>query len=53
MIGYNGTIFAYGQTRSGKTYSMSGSGTFLLKISMFFKKNFELRTIININLKEQ
>ena len=25
--GFNGTIFAYGQTSSGKTYTMQGSGT--------------------------
>ncbi|KAF9195125.1 hypothetical protein BGZ51_004552 [Haplosporangium sp. Z 767] len=25
MEGYNGTVFAYGQTSSGKTYTMSGS----------------------------
>jgi hypothetical protein len=24
MVGYNGTIFAYGQTGTGKTYTMSG-----------------------------
>lgn len=27
MNGLNGTIFAYGQTSSGKTYTMQGSGT--------------------------
>nr|XP_058923430.1 centromere-associated protein E isoform X3 [Kogia breviceps] len=27
--GYNGTIFAYGQTASGKTYTMSGSQDYL------------------------
>ncbi|XP_036266057.1 centromere-associated protein E isoform X2 [Pipistrellus kuhlii] len=27
--GYNGTIFAYGQTASGKTYTMMGSGDYL------------------------
>lgn len=27
MNGLNGTIFAYGQTNSGKTYTMQGSGT--------------------------
>jgi centromeric protein E len=27
MTGLNGTIFAYGQTSSGKTYTMQGSGT--------------------------
>ena len=26
MNGYNGTIFAYGQTASGKTYTMKGEG---------------------------
>eukprot|EP00164_Ancoracysta_twista_P000239 GFYU01000341.1.p1 GENE.GFYU01000341.1~~GFYU01000341.1.p1 ORF type:complete len:608 (+),score=194.91 GFYU01000341.1:184-2007(+) len=26
MEGYNGTIFAYGQTASGKTYTMTGGG---------------------------
>ncbi|KAF9186276.1 hypothetical protein BGZ51_006020 [Haplosporangium sp. Z 767] len=26
MEGYNGTVFAYGQTSSGKTYTMSGTG---------------------------
>lgn len=25
LRGYNGTIFAYGQTGTGKTYTMSGS----------------------------
>jgi kinesin family protein 3/17 len=25
LIGYNGTIFAYGQTGTGKTYTMEGS----------------------------
>lgn len=27
VMGVNGTIFAYGQTSSGKTYTMQGSGT--------------------------
>ncbi|KAG0349143.1 hypothetical protein BG004_001567 [Podila humilis] len=27
MEGYNGTVFAYGQTSSGKTYTMSGTET--------------------------
>ncbi|KAG2434981.1 hypothetical protein HYH02_011980 [Chlamydomonas schloesseri] len=27
MAGYNGTIFAYGQTGAGKTFTMSGGGT--------------------------
>ncbi|KAK5815429.1 P-loop containing nucleoside triphosphate hydrolase protein [Linnemannia elongata] len=27
MEGYNGTVFAYGQTSSGKTYTMSGNET--------------------------
>lgn len=26
LVGYNGTIFAYGQTSSGKTYTIEGSG---------------------------
>lgn len=26
LEGYNGTIFAYGQTGAGKTYTMSGNG---------------------------
>jgi centromeric protein E len=26
MEGYHGTIFAYGQTSSGKTYTMKGEG---------------------------
>ena len=26
MEGVNGTIFAYGQTASGKTYTMKGTG---------------------------
>ena len=25
LLGYNGTVFAYGQTSSGKTYTMEGS----------------------------
>lgn len=25
LCGYNGTIFAYGQTGTGKTYTMSGN----------------------------
>ena len=33
LDGFNGTIFAYGQTGTGKTYTMQGTGlTFLLKI---------------------
>ena len=28
MAGYNGTIFAYGQSGSGKTYTMYGEDTF-------------------------
>ena len=40
MEGFNGTIFAYGQTSSGKTYTMKGSskdpGIIPLAISEIF-----------------
>ena len=28
LAGYNGTVFAYGQTSSGKTYTMTGGSTY-------------------------
>ncbi|XP_070542706.1 uncharacterized protein [Ptychodera flava] len=41
MDGYNGTIFAYGQTSSGKTYTMQGSdsnpGIILRAVSRIFE----------------
>lgn len=36
LNGYNGTIFAYGQTSSGKTHTMEVS--YELKISWFSRK---------------
>merc|ERR1719188_490654 len=35
LNGYNGTIFAYGQTSSGKTYSMEENLEFHIKVSYF------------------
>lgn len=40
MAGYNGTIFAYGQTSSGKTHTMEG--VIGKKTSKFTKKKFLL-----------
>uniref|UniRef100_A0A8B9TR00 Kinesin-like protein n=1 Tax=Anas platyrhynchos TaxID=8839 RepID=A0A8B9TR00_ANAPL len=36
LEGYNGTIFAYGQTSSGKTHTMEGSFFFMCVVSFFF-----------------
>jgi hypothetical protein len=42
MEGYNGTIFAYGQTGTGKTHTMEGTGGDIGIIPRSFKKIFEL-----------
>lgn len=42
MEGYNGTIFAYGQTGTGKTHTMEGTGSDIGIIPRSFKKIFEL-----------
>jgi hypothetical protein len=42
MEGYNGTIFAYGQTGTGKTHTMEGTGKDLGIIPRAFTKIFEL-----------
>ncbi|KAJ1882550.1 hypothetical protein LPJ71_010120, partial [Coemansia sp. S17] len=42
MNGFNGTIFAYGQTSSGKTHTMYGSGTELGIIKLAVKNVFDV-----------
>ncbi|KAJ2805800.1 hypothetical protein H4R20_001952, partial [Coemansia guatemalensis] len=42
MSGFNGTIFAYGQTSSGKTHTMYGSGSELGIIKLAVKNMFEM-----------
>lgn len=42
MEGYNGTIFAYGQTGTGKTHTMEGTGTDYGIMKRTFSKIFEL-----------
>ena len=53
--GYNGTIFAYGMTGSGKTFSMKGSdadpGFVELAINDIFNKINDSTTAKNIPLK--
>ncbi|KAJ2358960.1 hypothetical protein GGF43_000464 [Coemansia sp. RSA 2618] len=41
MGGFNGTIFAYGQTSSGKTHTMHGSGSELGIIKLAVKEIFD------------
>ncbi|KAJ1763900.1 hypothetical protein LPJ69_002178, partial [Coemansia sp. RSA 1752] len=41
MGGFNGTIFAYGQTSSGKTHTMHGSGNELGIIKLAVKEIFD------------
>ncbi|KAJ2891340.1 hypothetical protein GGI21_005884, partial [Coemansia aciculifera] len=42
MSGFNGTIFAYGQTSSGKTHTMYGSGTELGIIKLAVENMFDV-----------
>ncbi|KAJ2828536.1 hypothetical protein FBU31_002892, partial [Coemansia sp. 'formosensis'] len=42
MSGFNGTIFAYGQTSSGKTHTMYGSGAELGIIKLAVKNMFDI-----------
>lgn len=42
MQGYNGTIFAYGQTGTGKTHTMEGTGDDIGIIPRSFSKIFEM-----------
>ncbi|KAJ2461332.1 hypothetical protein GGF42_000254 [Coemansia sp. RSA 2424] len=42
MGGFNGTIFAYGQTSSGKTHTMYGSGAELGIIKLAVKNMFDI-----------
>ncbi|KAJ2736374.1 hypothetical protein IW152_000934 [Coemansia sp. BCRC 34962] len=42
MRGFNGTIFAYGQTSSGKTHTMYGSGTELGIIKLAVRNMFDI-----------
>ncbi|PIA14448.1 kinesin-domain-containing protein, partial [Coemansia reversa NRRL 1564] len=42
MSGFNGTIFAYGQTSSGKTHTMYGSGSELGIIKLAVKNMFDM-----------
>ena len=52
MNGYNVTIFAYGQTSSGKTFTMSGSeqekGLIQLSANDIFRKVRELEDEVNL-----
>lgn len=47
MAGYNGTLFAYGQTASGKTYTMFGTdnvdGIVQMALDTIFAKILEVR----------
>jgi len=45
LDGFNGTIFAYGQTGTGKTYTMQGNNDFLYKCLRLL---FNLLRIIDI-----
>lgn len=60
MQGFNGTVFAYGQTASGKTYTMSGEqsnpGIIPLAINYMFdvmnsstSREFLLRLVLTKN----
>lgn len=40
LNGFNGTIFAYGQTGTGKTYTMEGNVSFFQKIYIFIFSAF-------------
>ncbi|KAJ2617779.1 hypothetical protein H4S08_000159 [Coemansia sp. RSA 1365] len=42
MSGFNGTIFAYGQTSSGKTHTMYGSGSEMGIIKLAVKNMFDM-----------
>ncbi|KAJ2755263.1 hypothetical protein GGI19_001792 [Coemansia pectinata] len=42
MSGFNGTIFTYGQTSSGKTHTMYGSGTELGIIKLAVRNMFDI-----------
>ncbi|GAA5803773.1 hypothetical protein HPULCUR_009257 [Helicostylum pulchrum] len=48
MMGYNGTVFAYGQTASGKTYTMDTTGReYLLRVSYMEIYNEKIKDLLN------
>jgi len=44
LEGYNGTIFAYGQTSTGKTYTMTGTSSVPGIMEYTFKDLFNLQS---------
>ncbi|GAA5803046.1 hypothetical protein HPULCUR_008521 [Helicostylum pulchrum] len=56
MEGFNATVFAYGQTASGKTFTMAVTREFLLRVSYLEIYNESIRDLLNpsnTNLKIQ
>ncbi|KAG2223840.1 hypothetical protein INT45_012713 [Circinella minor] len=49
MAGYNGTVFAYGQTASGKTYTMNPGREFMLRVSYLEIYKEKIRDLIGDN----